>query len=163
MGWGHLMSRLLAAIFAAVIFNSACAHANELLGVWKLNAFVVESVETKERRDIFGDKPTGYLIITAERLTTVITGEGRKPPQTEADRLANFGSLLAYTGLYRIEGNTLTTKVDAAWNESWKGTDQVRTFRIENGKLFIDSAPARMGRFPELGPARGILEWERSK
>jgi hypothetical protein len=140
------------------------AHAQqaELVGVWKLTTFVVESVQTHERRHVYGEKPSGYLIITPERFTAIITGEGRRPPQTDDDRLFSFRSMFAYTGLYRIEGNKLTTKVDVAWNEAWKG-DQVRFFRLRGDKLFIESAPAPSVNYPEMGQTRGILEWERSK
>ncbi len=93
---------------------------SELVGVWMLNSFVVESMQSKERRNVFGEKPAGYLVITSERVITVVTAEGRKPPQTDEDRASGFRTLLAYTGLYRIEGNRLITKVDVAWNESWR-------------------------------------------
>jgi hypothetical protein len=70
--------------------------------------------------------------------------------------------MFAYTGLYRIEGNRLTTRVDVAWNEAWKGRDEVRFFRLEGDKLFIETAPTVSVNYPELGQVRGILEWERS-
>ncbi|HZR76381.1 lipocalin-like domain-containing protein [Bradyrhizobium sp.] len=146
-------------------FPPLAAHAEpaELVGVWKLKSFVFESIESKERRNVYGEKPAGYLVITPERFTTVITGEGRKPPHTDEDRLSNFLSLTAYTGLYRVEGNQLTTKIDVAWTEAWKGTDQVRFFRVEGDRLFIESAPTISANFPELGKVRAILEWERSR
>lgn len=141
------------------------AHAEQpaLVGVWKLTSFAVESIESKERRNVYGEKPTGYLVITPERFTAIITGEGRKPPQTDEDRLSNFRNMLAYTGPYRIEGNQLTTMVDVAWNESWTGTEQVRFFRLQGDRLFIESAPVTSVNYPELGRIRGILEWERSR
>ena len=71
--------------------------------------------------------------------------------------------MVAYTGLYTIDGNRLTTRVDVAWNEALKGTDQVRFYRLQGDKLFIESAPAPSANYPEMGPVRGILEWERSK
>ena len=152
-------------LIACIVFWPLTGHAQqpELAGVWKLNSFVAESVQTQERRNIYGEKPTGYLIITPERFTAIITGEGRKPPQTDEDRIFSFRNMLAYTGLYRIEGSQLITKVDAAWNEAWKGTDQVRFFRLQGDGLFIESAPALSANYPELGQVRGILEWERSK
>ena len=159
--WRRKFITLIAAGAAA---SPLAAHAQqaELIGVWKLTAFVVESVQTQERRYVYGERPSGYLIITPERFTAIITGEGRKPPQTDEDRLFSFRTMFAYTGLYRIEGNRLTTKVDVAWNEAWKG-DQVRFFRLQGDKLFIESAPAPSVNHPELGQTRGILEWERSK
>jgi hypothetical protein len=157
------MSRWLITVIVAVLYSPAGAQQAELTGVWKLTSFVVESVQTKERRNVYGEKPAGYLIITSERFTAIITGEGRKPPQTDEDRLVNFRTLFAYTGHYSIEGDRLTTKVDVAWNEAWKGTDQVRFFRLQGDKLFIESAALPSVNYPEMGQVRGILEWERSK
>jgi Lipocalin-like domain len=79
------------------------------------------------------------------------------------DRLFSFKTMFAYTGHYRVEGDRLTTKVDVAWNEAWRGTDQVRFFRLQDDKLFIESAPLPSLNYPEMGQVRGILEWERSK
>lgn len=144
-------------------FRATQAEQLSLVGVWKLTSFAFESIESKEQRNVYGEKPAGYLVITPERFTVVITGDGRKPPQTDDERLSNFRSMTAYTGLYRIEGNRLTTKIDAAWNEAWKGTDQVRFFRLQGDRLFIEGAPATSVNHPELGKVRAILEWERSK
>jgi len=49
--------------------------------------------------------------------------------------------MIAYSGRYRVEGSTITTKVEAAWNESWVGGEQVRHIRFEGDKLFIESPP----------------------
>lgn len=155
------MSRVLA-VLLLLCCGPASAQNAELLGVWKLKSWVAESIETSERRSVQGENPVGYLIVTPERFTAIITAAERKRAQTDEDRLANFNSLLAYTGLYRIEGNKLTTKVDAAWNESWKGTDQVRFFRLDGDKLFIETAPTPAARM-KMGMVRAILEWERSK
>jgi hypothetical protein len=142
---------------------SAWADASKLVGVWKLNSFVTEYMQTKERRNVYGANPKGYLIVTPERFTAIITGEGRKPPQTDEDRISSFRTMFAYTGPYRIEGNKLTTKVEVAWNEAWTGTDQTRFFRLEGDKLFIETDIAPATNFPERGMARSILEFERSK
>ena len=142
---------------------AAGAQQPDLTGVWKLTSFVLESIESKERRNVYGERPTGYLVITPERFTAIITAEGRKAPQTDEDRVLNFRNMYAYTGLYRVEGNQLTTKVDVAWNEAWKGTEQVRFFRLQGDKLFIEAEPTTSVNYPELGKIRGVLEWERSK
>lgn len=157
------MRKVLIALVAVLFCSPAATQNAELLGVWKLKSWLAESIETKERRHVHGEDPVGYLVITPERFTAIITAAERKPPQTDdEDRLANFRSMLAYTGRYVIEGNKLTTKVDAAWNESLKGTDQVRFFRLEGDKLFIESAPTPSPNM-KMGLVRGILEWERSK
>jgi hypothetical protein len=141
----------------------ALADDNKLLGVWKLKSFIIESVQTKERRPVYGDNPKGYLIVTPERFTAIITGEGRRPPQNDEDRLLSFRTMFAYSGPYRIEGNRLTTQVEVAWNEAWTGTDQTRIFRLEGDKLFIEGLGAPSVNNASMGVTVGKLEWERSK
>jgi hypothetical protein len=53
-----------------------------------------------------------------------IEGEGRKSPQTNEDRAILRQTMLAYTGMYRIEGDKWITKVDVSWNAfmEWDGT-----------------------------------------
>lgn len=157
------MTRLFFVLLAAFWCCPAHAQKSELTGVWKLNSFFIESMQTKERKNVFGERPAGYLVITPDRLMTVITAEGRKPAQTDEDRASLFRTLLAYTGPYQIEGNQLITKVDVAWNEAWRGTDQKRLFRLEGGKLILQSAPAPSATSPEMGMVQATLEWERSQ
>ncbi len=43
--------------------------------------------------------------------------------------------MIAYTGRYRLKNGIVRTKVEAAWNESWVGGEQVRNIRFENDNL----------------------------
>jgi hypothetical protein len=158
-----MLRTLIALLLLLPCASIAGADQSALVGVWKLNSFVVETIETKERRALYGEHPKGFLVITPERFTAVLTGEGRKVPQTDEDRVSSFRTMIAYSGLYRIEGNRLTTKVEVSWNEGWTGTDQTRIFRLEGDKLFIESIPAPAINNPQMGMTRGILEWQRSK
>src|SRR5262245_54707408 len=158
------MTRLLLALLMLPSLPCALAQAeNTLVGVWKVKSAVNEIVQTKERRPIYGEHPAGYLIITPERFTAIITAEGRKSPETDEDRISSFRTMIAYTGLYRIEGNRITTRVDVAWNEAFTGTNQTRIFRLEGGSLFIESVPVQSPNAPELGPIRAIVEVTRDK
>jgi hypothetical protein len=69
------------------------------------------------------------------------TPTGRKVPETDEARAQAFHTMIAYSGRYRVEGSTITTKVEVAWNESWVGGEQVRHIRFEGDKLFIESPP----------------------
>jgi Lipocalin-like domain len=97
-----------------------------------------------------GARPTGYLILTREgRLMAVLTGEGRKAGTGDAERAALHKTLVAYTGKYRVEGqNLVIITVDVSWNEAWNGTEVRRTFRLEGGKLFVETVPAPSYNFP---------------
>jgi hypothetical protein len=121
--------------------------ADSLVGNWKLVSWQV--VVEDEARDLFGSKPKGYLILTREgRAMALTTAEARTPGETEPDRAALHKSMLAYTGMYRLEGDEFITTVDASWNENWNGTEQRRSFKIDGDKLFIESAPAPSILFP---------------
>jgi hypothetical protein len=94
-------------------------------------------------------------------MIAVITAEGRQVGQSDADAVALFRSMLAYTGKYRVDGNKFITKVDASWNESWTGTDQERFYELDGDHLDIVSAWGPHPMLADSPPVRGILSWRR--
>jgi hypothetical protein len=134
-----------------------------LVGTWKLISCVMEDVETKEQKAVWGEHPNGYLVLTPSgRWIVVQTSEGRKVPRTDEDRAAAFRSMLAYSGKYRTEGDKVIVTVDIAWDEAWNGTDQVRFFKIEGDRLHIEAAPQPYANFGGK-VMRGILVWARDE
>jgi Lipocalin-like domain len=134
-----------------------------LVGTWKLKSCFMEDVETKERKAVWGERPNGTLTLTsAGHWIVVQTSEGRKAPQTDDDRCAAFRSMLTYAGKYRVEGQKILIDVDIAWDESWTGTEQVRSFSIEGDRLHIEAAPQR---YANLGDKvmRAVLIWQRAE
>ena len=132
-----------------------------LVGTWKLVSCVMEDVETKERKPVWGEHPNGFIVLTAGgRWIVIQTAEGRKAPQTDGDRAAAFRSMLAYSGTYRTEGSKIVISVDIAWDESWNCTEQVRYYRIEGDRLHIEAAPRPYVNFGGR-VMRGILIWAR--
>jgi hypothetical protein len=143
--------------------RQAQAGKSSPVGTWKLVSCIFEDEQTKERTFPYGEHPNGYAILTPEgRLMALITAEGRKAPRTAEDRDAAFRSAAAYSGRYQVEGNKFVTTVDVAWNESWVGTDQVRSFKVEGDRLYIETPPTA-NRDREGQMVRGILIWEREK
>ena len=137
------MKRALVAIYL-MLFCALPALADErqqLVGVWKLQTYDVEFQDTGERKAPFGANPNGYIIFTPEgRMMAILTAEGRKTPQTDADRVEAFRSMAAYSGIYRLaEGRWITT-VDITWNEAWMGTEQTRFYRVEGDTLTVTTA-----------------------
>ena len=132
-----------------------------LIGTWKLISWQV--VVNGEARDLFGAQPKGFLILTREgRAMALTTADNRRSGEGEQERAALHKSMLAYTGRYRVEGDEFVTVVDASWNEGWNGTEQRRRFRIEGGRLFMESAPAPSILFPGKIDHRRIV-WEREQ
>jgi hypothetical protein len=136
---------------------------SDLIGTWRLVSASMRDVATGEQLALWGQRPNGSLVVTADSRWLVIqTAEGREPPRDDQKRAAAFRSMLAHSGKYRIEANTVIIAVDLAWDESWVGTEQVRHFKIEGSRLFIEAAPQR---YDNLGDRvlRGLLVWERAE
>jgi len=74
-----------------------------------------------------------------------------------------LNTLISYTGTYRIEGDQWVTKVDAAWNPEWVGTEQRRSFKVDGNRLHVLSVWRVNPNWPEKGMGRGILTFERVK
>jgi Lipocalin-like domain len=145
--------------------HTVCAQDREkLVGIWKLVSYDVEFQATGERKPMYGKNPTGYLIFASEgRMMGLITAGGRKPGETDQDRAALSRTMIAYTGTYHVEADKFTTKVDASWNESWTGTNQVRFYKLDGNRLDIIAAWAPSGNLEGRPIVRGILTWERAK
>ena len=151
-------------LFLIAVQPSFADDRAKILGIWRLVSFEVEYQATGEKEPLLGKNPTGYIIFTPERRAMLIlTGEGRKVPNSDQDRADLLKSMFAYTGMYRIEGDKWITKVDVSWNPAWVGTEQVRFFRFDGDRLYVISAWAQSVLRPERGMARGIVTFERAK
>lgn len=134
---------------------------DKLVGAWKIVSAVVEDLQTREQKPLYGEHPKGYLILLASgRMMSLLVSEGQKAPQTDEERSLAYRSMVAYTGKYRVDGNKWITKPDVAWNDAWL-VDQERYFRIEGDKLYIETAPQVNPNFGKL--VRVTLIWEREK
>ena len=154
--------RALLVILFAITSPVFAADSDALIGNWKLVSWQV-IVENEPPQNVFGPNPKGYLILTREgRSIVVTTADNRKGGMGNAERPALHKSMLAYTGKYRIEGSDFIAVVDISWNEDWNGTEQRRHFRLEGNKLFIESEPAPSIVFPGKIDFRRIV-WEREK
>jgi Lipocalin-like domain len=136
-------------------------HEN-LFGVWKLISLQFALNDTGEHRDMYGADPLGYIFITPDqRMMTIVTSRGRKPSDSESGDADLFKSMMAYSGPFRIEGlDQFVTKVEVAWHPGWVGTDQARTFSIEDDILSITTAETLHPMFPGQ-KGRGIVKWQR--
>ena len=156
---------LAASVFGLALVTSlalAAADRHPLIGSWKLVSWQVIA-EDGTPHDVFGASPKGYLVLTPEgRSIVVTTAAGRQGGMDDANRAALHKSMLAYSGRYRVEGSDFITTVEVSWNEEWNGTEQRRHYSIEGDKLFIESAPAPSIVFPGKTDFRRIV-WVREK
>jgi Lipocalin-like domain len=132
-----------------------------LVGMWRLVAFQREYQATGEREYPMGQTPTGYILFLPEgRMWVVITGEGRKAPTTDQDRVGLFNTLVAYTGPYRVDGEKWITTVEVSMNPAWVGTEQTRAFHINGDQLQEMTAWAAR---PDNRMARAVITYQRAK
>ena len=133
----------------------------KIVGTWKLVSVAYEDQATGERTPVYGAHPKGIQIATAEgRWLALMTAEGRGVPNTDDERAQALKTMIAYTGRYRVEGGTVVTKVEAAWNEAWVGTEQVRAVRFDGDRLYLQSPPMP---HPNINGrvVRVIVAWQR--
>jgi lipocalin-like protein len=153
----------LAAVFVwlAAVPPSFAVEREQMIGIWRLVSQEIEIRATGQKEPVMGRSPSGYAIFRAEG--RVLTGEGRKPPQTVQDRADLLNSMAAYTGMYRLEGDKWITKVDVAWNPEWVGTEQTRFFKLDGDRLHVTSTWRIMPNWQDKGMQRSLLVFERAK
>jgi hypothetical protein len=138
------MRQLLIPIALLIVILPAKANESDIIGTWKFTSFVREVVGTGERQNEFGDQPGGYITYQPDgRMFAVLVGSDRPKPAgtpTDDEKIRLFGTLIAYSGAYAVEGDKVTHKIDVSWNQSWTGGDQVRFFKVEGNTLTITTA-----------------------
>ena len=135
-----------------------------LYGSWRLVSFQVKVIgEDAPPRDIFGPHPFGRLILTPEHtMAAYLSRPDRKPPSSEAEAAALLGSMVAYTGKFRLEGDRFITTVDGAWTEIFKASEQVRYFALDGDRLSIRTPEQPSGTMPGKRVSSTLL-WQRER
>ncbi len=148
-------------IFSVVAFLlvAANAQAQSLVGTYKLISFT-SKFDDGTSYEFLGTQPAGFAVITPKRFTTILTSTDRKPGNNADAKLALFGSMIAYSGPYTVEGSRLIVDVDVSWNQAWNGKKEGRTWSLEDDKLILVSDLAPSVKDPSK-MARGHLVWQK--
>lgn len=118
------------------------------LGTWALKSYSSDVIGTGEKRYPLGEHATGFITYGADCRMQAVLVRGERPAPTDlvpsdAERLRLYDGLMAYGGSYRVQGNTVTHRVDISWNQSWTGTTQTRFLKVEGNTLTITTAPLK--------------------
>ncbi len=155
-----MTSRLLALLL--ICAGAPTALAQELVGTWKLLAFQT-ILDNDAPKDLYGSAPKGFLVLTREgRMIAILTAQSRQAGVGDTERAGLHKTMISYSGRYRVQGNEFVTTVDVSWNEIWNGGEQKRFWKIENGKLYIETAPGPSPGYPGRTSV-GRLVWEREQ
>jgi hypothetical protein len=150
------MRWLPAALVWLLILVCPALCGGSIVGTWKIQSFVREVVATGERYNEFGDKPDGYISYLPDgRMHAMLVADNRVKPAgaapTEEEKARLFGTMIAYAGTYKIEGEKVVHDVEVSWNQFWTGSQQVRFFKAEGDTLTIITAVARSPRDGQEG------------
>ena len=115
------------------------SDSDRLIGTWKIDSVISEVVDQNSHATSHHANWHGYITLTAAHRAIVIqTAKDRPIPDTDEEYIYSFCSMIAYSGKYVIIGNKIVITVDIAWNESWNGTDQTLSYRLESDQLIIE-------------------------
>jgi hypothetical protein len=137
-----------------------------LLGAWRLRTW--DSIgEDGSIEHPLGDDPDGVVVYTPDGTMVTTLARRDRPPIGGGDmlagpddaRLAAFGSFIAYTARFRIEGGQVIHVVVMSLFPDWVGTEQRRHVELADGdrSLVLSSDPFLLrGR-----SSRQRLSWSR--
>jgi hypothetical protein len=141
---------VLCAMISPATQNASAQQAagNPLLGTWKMTGWTRELTETKEKSDAFGPNPQGWITYSPSgRMTVLVVKSDRKAPAalvpTDPERIALYGSMLAYSGTYTVDKEKVVHQIDTSWNQAWTGTGQTRFYTVNGKVLTLRGAPAK--------------------
>jgi hypothetical protein len=133
----------------------------DLIGTWRLKSAYFVAQRTGDRLDLLGTEPFGYAVFDSDgRMVSLHTAGAATRAASATDPEALHRSMIAYTGRWSVDSDTIVTRVDGAWDPGWVGTEQVRHFTFDGQTLSIRTAPLDHPSFPgEV--AIGYVDWER--
>jgi hypothetical protein len=119
---------------------------DQFVGTWKVD--VLKTTVGDKVSHPLGDRPSGYVTLTPDRIWLLFVDPARKPPATpaltDAEAAAMMKTQVSWTGRYVTgeqtpDGLKITSHVDAATSEALNGTDRVYLMRVEGNKLIMKS------------------------
>lgn len=139
-----------------------------LVGTWRLVGFEVRERNGAVRHPL-GTRPTGFIMYAPDGHMSVLMVAGERPrlPGTrtlqdagEAELAAAARTALAYAGIYTFDpAGRVVHHAEASLYPNWAGSDLIRHWRFEGGRLILSGLPPDGGAPPRVGP---IITWERA-
>ena len=162
------MTRVISVVLFILIFSVGPIAAQEVLeGTWKLVSSTRTNTTTGATTDSFGPNPLGYIMYGKDgRMMVLITRSDRPKPDstdkmTDEQRSRLFSSMLAYSGTYKFNGETIEHHIDGSWNQVWTGTTQIRNVKKDGDRLIYTTQPGPSPIDGSMGFA--TLVWEKVK
>jgi len=147
------MNKLLLATVAIVLMSASvpsyaqqATTKDQIVGTWRVLS--VRGLTAGLVKYPLGEKPGGYVTVTATRIWLLFVDSRRPAPAspvlTDAEAIAAMKTSVAWTGQYTIgeqtqDGLKATARVDTASSPALPGTDRVYFMKVEGNKLTMKS------------------------
>ena len=116
-----------------------------LYGTWKLIGSREVDADGRLRADPWGPNPVGCLVLERSGRMAAVLSDGRSDLPAGATRAYS-----SYCGQFVVEGDVLTTTIDAASDPSRLGSLQPRRLAMRDGRLVLMPPPRRGGETREI-------------
>lgn len=133
------MFRLICSLVLVLLTASASFGEQSLVGTYKLVSIEVEIDGTPNLG--MGKAPLGYFVITPTRLVMFYTAESRKFGTLTDEKAKLFDTMVAWSGVYRLEGNKISYTYDTSWVEHLNGTKAVLSWELSGNRLTVTTEP----------------------
>ena len=142
----------------------------DITGSWLLVARGSDDpADEKSSLERYGDDPQGMVIISPDRWMNASLCHGGRPPLSgnpawhtdapDSDRLTAYDTYISYGGQWRLEDDTLITKVEFALNPSWVGGEQKRGVELlSNGGMRLQLSRE----WPDGKVVNAWVQWRRA-
>ena len=150
------MNKLVHATLSIVLLaGSVPSHAqqettkDQIIGTWKVIS--LKGLAVGPVKYPLGEKPDGYVTVTAARMWLLFVDSRRSAPTaaalTDAEAVAAMKTSVAWTGPYTIgeqspDGLKATARIDTASSPALPGTHRVYFMKVAGNKLTMKSPRA---------------------
>jgi hypothetical protein len=143
----------------------ASGEADTLVGRWKLLSAEDVRADGSVARLPWGAHPVGTIVVEGgacyvQIMSADVPNFTSSTPVREQMKATLLSSYIAYSGPCVVDDTkgSVTLKVEAAWRPDYVGTEQVRYFRFENGRLIFGPAQGSIKAGGDLLTRRLTLE-----
>ncbi len=165
------MKRLVASLILMALALPPPAAAAEtsivgtsIVGTWRLQSVVRETILTGARTKEFGEKPDGYSTYLPDgRMHAILVIDDRMRPGPPApgkeEDKTKIGTTIGYAGTYSVEGDKIVTRIEFSSNQKLTGTEQERFYKLDGDTMTLTTGVSRSPKDGQEG--RTVAVWKR--
>jgi hypothetical protein len=133
------MVRLISPLILVLLIATPTLGQQSLVGTYKLVSYALE-IDGTPKKDP-GGTLNGYFILTPTRAIQFYTLGNRKFGTSVEEKAALFDTVVAWSGVYRVEGNKIIYTYDASWVEHLNGTTATVKWELSGNRLTLLTDP----------------------